>query len=112
MTRDTLTDLLGYARCPRCGHVQAGDAAHCARCGQAGLEHAISAGHGRIHSWTTVHRAPSAAFKDRVPYTIVLVDMEEGHRLMAVLQGLQEPAMEQPVHLVCGAGGALVATCT
>lgn len=34
-----------------------------------------------------MHRAPTAAFKGDVPYIIVLVDMEEGFRLMVNVQG-------------------------
>jgi uncharacterized OB-fold protein len=43
-----------------------------------------------VLSHTTVHRAPSAAFREQTPYVIALVDMDEGFRLMVNVQGGSE----------------------
>ena len=42
----------------------------------------MSQGLGRILSFTVVHRAPTPAFRDDLPYVIALVDLDEGFRLM------------------------------
>lgn len=40
-----------------------------------------SAGRGRVHSHTTVHRAPRAGFE--VPYVVADVDLDEGWNMMS-----------------------------
>lgn len=71
-----------YQRCSACERVQFPPRRHCAHC-QAGEPAWLrSAGKGTVHTFTTVHRAPTAAFKDDVPYTIALVDFDEGFRMM------------------------------
>lgn len=94
------TDFLRFALCPGCGHGQASRAPHCERCGHRPLERGTSAGCGTILTFTTVYRAPSAAFRQQVPYTLVLVDMDEGFRLLMTLHGTQEPTIGQRVRVV------------
>ena len=36
-----------------------------------------------MKTFTIVHRAPLPVFKDQVPYAIVIIDMDEGFRVMA-----------------------------
>ena len=42
-----------------------------------------ASGIGRVHALSLVHRAPSEKLQKLVPYLVVLVDMDEGFRLMA-----------------------------
>lgn len=42
---------------------------------------------GKVHSFTVVHRAPTAAFKARVPYAIALIDLAPGVRMMMNVDG-------------------------
>jgi len=37
-----------------------------------------SAGLGRLYSFSTVHRPPGPAWTDRVPYTVGIVELDEG----------------------------------
>lgn len=91
---------LRYQRCSDCGHAQFPPRAVCLRCAGA-LQWARSAGQGSIHSYTVVARAPSAAFKSAVPYVLVLVDMDEGFRLLLTLRGPQTaPTISQRVRVV------------
>jgi len=57
-------------------------------------------GVGTVYSYTTVHRSPEAFTAD-VPYTIVLVDLVEGVRLMGRLVGTREatPSIGQRVRV-------------
>ncbi|HNC69145.1 MAG TPA: OB-fold domain-containing protein, partial [Pseudomonadales bacterium] len=41
-----------------------------------------SSGRGKVYSWVTVHRASHPWFADRIPYAAVLVEMEEGFRVV------------------------------
>lgn len=42
-----------------------------------------AAGRGTVYAVTVVTRAPSDEFRSLAPYTLVLVDLEEGSRVMA-----------------------------
>ena len=79
--------VLRYQRCARCGTVQLIPRTLCAHCHDAALEWHASTGYGRILSHTTVHRAPTPAFREEAPYVIALIDMDEGFRLMTNVAG-------------------------
>lgn len=75
----------------------------CPSCFSDRLTRRTSAGRGVVHSFTTLHRAGNPALADRVPYTVVLVDLDEGVRVLADLveeQGAPEPAIGLPVSVV------------
>lgn len=74
--------VLRYQRCTACGQAQTLARAACVRCHAPALAWLDSAGQGCVHACTVVTRAPSDAFRERVPYTLVLVDLDEGFRLM------------------------------
>jgi uncharacterized OB-fold protein len=42
-----------------------------------------AAGGGTVAALTLVHRAPDDAFRAEVPYALVLVELDEGVRVMA-----------------------------
>jgi uncharacterized OB-fold protein len=71
--------------CRDCGHVQFYQRAMCGRCLSAAIEHRPASGRGTIYSFSTVYRPPSPEFKADVPYTVVLVELAEGPRMIATL---------------------------
>jgi uncharacterized OB-fold protein len=73
---------LRYQRCADCGHAQFYPRPFCARCGGAPAW-AHSKGCGTVYAVTRVGRAPSPDFAVLVPYDILLVDLDEGFRMMA-----------------------------
>lgn len=84
---------LRYQCCTHCGAVQKLPRAVCEVCHGAALEWRRSACRGRILSHTTVHRAPTPAFRAEVPYVIALVELDEGFRLMVNLAGGEQPGL-------------------
>ena len=74
---------LAVLSCDGCGNVWYFRRSFCPRCGRAEPKEVASAGHGRVVATTVVHRAPSDEWRPLVPYTIVLVDLDEGVRVMA-----------------------------
>lgn len=82
---------LVYQRCSACKRAQFPPANHCPACGNRTLTWQESAASGSIHSHTTVQRAPTAAFKEDVPYVIALIDLDEGFRMMMNWRG-DDPA--------------------
>lgn len=76
--------------CSRCRHVQFYPRPLCTQCHGSDLEWRAAGGGGRIHSYTIVYRGPGPAFDADVPYGLVLVDLDEGPRILANLRGASE----------------------
>jgi uncharacterized protein len=74
--------VLRYQSCTTCGAAQKLARYACRACGSTRLEWRDSAGGGTVFAISVVSRAPSDAYKSLVPYTLVLVDLDEGARLM------------------------------
>ena len=72
-----------YQHCPACGHDQALARPFCTACSRSRPEWRMASGGGTIAALTVLHRAPAPAWKDRLPYAIALVDLDEGLRVMA-----------------------------
>ncbi len=73
---------LRYQRCGACGAAQFHARPFCALCGGAPAW-AVSRGLGTVYVVTQVTRAPTPDFAALVPYDILLVDLDEGFRMMA-----------------------------
>jgi uncharacterized protein len=73
---------LRYQVCEACGTVQITPRSVCSHCQSSRLAWKRSSAAGTVLTFTTVHRAPTEAFRALAPYTIVMVDMDEGFRLM------------------------------
>ncbi len=90
---------LRFQRCGACGQPQFYPRALCARCHATDLRWETSSGRGEIHSATTIHRGPTAAFKG-APYVLALVDMDEGFRIMANVLHADNAEIGERVRLV------------
>jgi uncharacterized protein len=53
----------------------------CPSCGGADLSLKESTGQGSVYSWVTVRRALDPAFEGSVPYTVLVVDLDDGGRV-------------------------------
>jgi uncharacterized OB-fold protein len=78
-------------RCADCGTVRHPPAPMCARCGSLVADSIESTGRGTIHSWI-LSRHPSQP--DAEPRVVVLVDLEEGTRLVSNLVDVPLDAVE------------------
>ena len=78
-----MTDAIRYQRCGGCGHTWYFVRSFCPRCGATDVSKHTASGRGVVHAVTIVDRAPTAEMKAFAPYTLVMVDAEEGFRLMA-----------------------------
>lgn len=78
---------LELERCTRCGAVSLAPRGFCAACGAGEVAPATMTGRGRVAAITTIHRAPTPEYRERVPYAIALVDLEDGVRLMGHAAG-------------------------
>lgn len=75
--------VIRYQRCEDCGAAQSLTRYACVRCASRRLAWRDAAGTGTVYAVTQVTRAPSDEFRALTPYTLVLVDLDEGARLMA-----------------------------
>ena len=75
---------LRYRKCGACGAAIFYPRSICPKCGATDPAWAVSGGEGTVYACTTVHRAPPA-FADNAPYTVLLVDIDEGFRMMGSL---------------------------
>lgn len=76
-----------FQKCRACDAVQFPPRHHCASCWQADLDWIESAGTGKVESFTIVQRAPLAEFRNRVPYVVASVLVEEGQRMLTNIVG-------------------------
>ncbi len=75
--------LMG-SRCTQCGQVSFPPRADCLACMGDGFEYTEYSGRGTVYTFSTVAAAPTG-FEDVAPYTVVVVALEEGGRLLAWL---------------------------
>ncbi len=89
--------------CAACAHVQLYQQAICRRCGSESLEHRAASGRATVHSFSVVHRAPGPAFKQDTPYAVLLVELDEGPRMITSLVGADPMSVrfDMQVELVC-----------
>jgi len=73
-------------RCKQCGNTTLAQKKVCPKCGAAEIEPTQSDGKGRIVDSTLVYYPPDE-YKDLAPYTSVLVQLDNGCRLFAMIKG-------------------------
>ncbi len=93
---------LRFQRCTACSAWRHPPRVRCASCGSGEWEWALASGRGRVYTWTITHRPIDPGFADEVPYAVLVVEMEEGPRLVGNLRDLapSELHLDLPVHVV------------
>jgi uncharacterized OB-fold protein len=79
----TGVEAILYQSCASCGKPQYFRRGICASCGATGLAEKHACGQGTVYATTVGMRAATPETRAHVPYNIVLVDTEEGFRMMA-----------------------------
>lgn len=74
---------LRFQRCTQCGTWRHLPREMCAECGSSSWEWAKSSGRGSVFTWTVAARAMHPAFQDDAPYAPVVIEMDEGVRLLS-----------------------------
>ena len=85
---------LRFQRCTACGTWRHVPRELCAACGSWDWEWARSSGRGRVFTWTVAVRAMHPAFQHAVPYAPVVVEMEEGVRILSRVTDCPPDALE------------------
>jgi len=79
----TGVEAILYQSCGCCGKAQYFRRGFCAACGATGLADRRASGKGTVYATSIVARAATVETRAHVPYNIVLIDAEEGFRMMA-----------------------------
>jgi len=69
-----------------------------------------ASGEARLISWVVYHTAFHPAFKERLPYTVAIVELVEGPRLITNIVGIDDPetlAIDQALELTIEREGAV-----
>ena len=80
--------------CLDCGAVRFPAREVCSRCLSRRAEWRPVSGRGRVFSVAVMHQANHPWFAARVPYAVVVVELEEGARLTSTVVGLAPGAIE------------------
>ena len=98
--RDTRYRLEGN-RCNDCGTLFFPPRPLCPKCRSTELVAQAFSGRGQVYSYTTVYKGP-AGFSDFLPYTVALVQLDEGPLITAQLTDVdpEEVTIGMPVEMV------------
>ena len=75
-------------RCASCAAVRHPPRPMCPVCGSFQQTWDPASGRGRVWSWIVCHPPVLPAFEDNVPYNVVVVELEEGVRMIGNLLGV------------------------
>jgi uncharacterized protein len=76
---------LRVQRCTACGRHRYFPRPRCSNCQSAAFEWALCTGTGSVYSYTTCHPPVLPAFEARVPYNVVVIELDEGPFLVSNL---------------------------
>ena len=79
---------LKLPRCRACGHWLFPIGPCCSSCLSDDLEWQPLSGRGEVWSYIVYHHAFDPAFKDKLPYNVAIVKLDEGPRLISNIVGI------------------------
>ncbi len=86
-------------KCRRCRRHLAPQRETCDSCGGEDLEWAPASGKGTLHSFVIMHQLLHPAFKDEIPYNVIVVELEEGPRLTSNLLGTRNQEIKVGIRI-------------
>lgn len=89
-------------KCNACGKVTFPPTVACPQCGGTAFTWSPMSGRGKVFSFVVYHRVYHPAFKDKVPYVVAVIELEEGPRIISNVVGIpnDEVQCEMPVTVV------------
>jgi len=94
---------LCFQRCTSCGHAWLPPRSECPACLSDQPRWEKAGGGAKLVSWVVYHIAYHPAFKDRLPYNVAVVELDEGPRLISNVVGVddaQSLTIDQHLRLV------------
>jgi uncharacterized OB-fold protein/acyl dehydratase len=93
---------LRIQRCGECGALRHPPGPACPGCGALKQEHVVSAGTGTIHSFVVHHHPPIPG--RRAPFTVGLIDLPEGVRMVGEVRSPRPVGIGDPVRVLFDGG--------
>jgi uncharacterized OB-fold protein len=78
---------LRLQRCASCGRYQFPPQSFCRHCSGDKLSWVVSSGRGKVLSYTVVHWSPNPAYAADAPYSLALIQLDEGPRMLTNIVG-------------------------
>ena len=94
---------LRFQRCGACGNAWLPAREACPRCLADGATWEDASGRAKLVSWVVYHQSFHPAFAGRLPYTVAVVELDEGPRLYTNIVGVGDPEalrIDQPLDVV------------
>ena len=80
-----------YQQCNQCDEVVFYPRRHCPGCTAGELIWKVSTGKGTVYTYSVVRQSYHPFFRNRVPYAVAWIDLEEGPRILSNVVGVDEP---------------------
>lgn len=81
--------------CASCGTIRHPPRPMCAVCNSMEYTFEQASGRGRIWSWVIAHAPVLPSFAEKVPYNVVVVELDEGMRMVGNLLDVDNDAIEE-----------------
>jgi uncharacterized OB-fold protein len=81
--------------CASCGTIRHPPRPMCAVCNSMEYTFEQASGRGRIWSWVIAHAPVLPSFAEKVPYNVVVVELDEGVRMVGNLLDVDNDAIEE-----------------
>jgi uncharacterized OB-fold protein len=91
-----------FQRCFACDNAWLPPRRECPRCLEDAWAWEAASGEARLISWVVYHTAFHPSFKERLPYTVAIVELVEGPRLISNIVQVDDPealTIDQPLEL-------------
>ncbi|MCZ6617677.1 MAG: OB-fold domain-containing protein [Gammaproteobacteria bacterium] len=87
----TRNEELTFQRCDDCDTLIFYPRRHCTNCLGNSLRWHTASGSGTIYSYSIVRQSYHPFFRQRVPYAVAWIDLDEGPRLLSEIVGVDDP---------------------
>ena len=79
---------LRYQVCDDCAGIVFHPRRHCPHCMSLNVSWKTSNGEGAIYTYTVIRQIGLPAFRERVPYAVAWIDLDEGFRMLSNVVGV------------------------
>lgn len=94
-TRDfwaaTKDKKLTYQQCKKCSTIVFYPRRHCTGCTNGALEWMTARGTGSVYTYSVVRQSYHPFFRNKIPYAVAWIDLDEGPRLLSNVIGVDNP---------------------
>jgi len=77
-------EKLVILRCPECRTYIHPPREWCPRCHHEKPEPTVVSGRGKVYSWSVMHTGGNPGFDDKIPYTVLVVELDEQPNLITI----------------------------